>query len=80
MQNICVPERHDSWADAVEEAVEFSDANAEEHYRRLVAVCQLAAAILARHPERETLIEQRDPLPESSLRNLARLRRLAGRD
>ena len=51
----------------------------EERARLLAAVCRAGARMLRSRSDAERAAEFFDPLPESSIRALARLRRVAGR-
>ncbi len=51
----------------------------EERARLLAAVCRAGARMLRSRSDAERVAEFFDPLPESSIRALARLRRVAGR-
>ncbi|MGH8595180.1 MAG: hypothetical protein ACREXT_00830 [Gammaproteobacteria bacterium] len=68
------PTPRDSWQSALADVEDFRDATPEEHYRGLVGVCRLAAAILEHQPLRALRFEEPVPLPADSLRLIARLR------
>jgi hypothetical protein len=59
------------------EAKPYRGMSAEEHWRATAAACRSAARQLARRPDRGRILEYRDPLPESSIQILRRLRRAA---
>ena len=68
-----VPTSRDSFADAKAEAEAFKNATLEEHFKAFSALCAFSDAVLENHPEREKLIQYRDPLPEQSTRHLQAL-------
>jgi hypothetical protein len=71
------PPPFDSWAAAVEEANE-SRLNGlvgpAEHFRAFRAVCELATAILRRHPDRDAFLAYEDAISADSRTILERLR------
>jgi hypothetical protein len=56
------------------EAAPYRGLSAAERWRLTAAACRAAARQLASRPDREKLLAYRDPLPESSLAILRRLR------
>jgi len=61
------------------EAAPWRERSAEERARATAAACRAAARQLANRPDRERLLAYRDPLPESTIAALRRLRATAGR-
>jgi hypothetical protein len=61
------------------EAAPYRGMSAEERWRATAAACRSAARQLAQRADRERILEYRDPLPESTIRILRRLRRAASR-
>lgn len=59
------------------EAAPYRMLTAEERWRATAAACRAAAQQLAHRPDRARLLDYRDPLPESSVRALQRLRAAA---
>ena len=56
------------------EAAPYRAMTAEERWRATAAACRSAARQLANRPDRERLLDYRDPLPDSSVAALRRLR------
>lgn len=61
------------------EAVAYRDMTPEQHWQATAAACRAAARQLAHRSDRERLLAYRDPLPESSVAVLRRLRAAARR-
>src|SRR4029450_5371940 len=61
------------------EAAPWRGRSPEEHHRALAAACRAAARQLAQRADRERLLAYRDPLPDSTLAALRRLRAAARR-
>lgn len=61
------------------EAEPYRAMTAEERWRATAAACRAAARQLAHRPDRERLLAWRDPLPDSSIELLRRLRARARR-
>ena len=61
------------------EAEAYRGLTPEERWRATAAACRAAAQQLAHRPDRARLLDYRDPLPESSLLVLRRLRAAARR-
>ena len=61
------------------EAERYRGMTAEEHGRATAAACRAAARQLARRSDRERVLGYRDPLSESSMELLRRLRDVARR-
>jgi hypothetical protein len=59
------------------EAAPYRGLSAEARTRATAAACRAAARQLASRPDRERVLEFRDPLPESSSAALEKLRRAA---
>jgi hypothetical protein len=59
------------------EAAPYRGLSAEARWRATAAACRAAARQLAQRADRERLLAFRDPLPESSVRILQRLRAAA---
>ena len=57
-----------------QEASPYRGLTAQQRWRLLAAACRGAARQLANRPDRERILAYRDPLPESSVAILARLR------
>jgi hypothetical protein len=57
------------------EAKEYRHLSPEERGKLLAAACRSAARMLRSRPDRDLVLERRDPLPESSVRALEKLRR-----
>jgi len=68
------PPPRDNWQSALEDTADFRDATPLERFRAFEAVLRLSWAVLARHPERQRLLDQVDPLPRESVALLNRLR------
>jgi hypothetical protein len=56
------------------EAEPYRGLTVEARWRATAAACRSAARQLAQHPDRQRLLDFRDPLPESSILALRRLR------
>ena len=56
------------------EAEPYRGMSSEEHWRLTAAACRAAARQLANRADRERILAYRDPLPESTVRLLRRLR------
>jgi len=61
------------------EVADYRDLSPEERGRLLAAACRAAARVLRSRPDRDLALETLDPLPESTIKALARLRREAQR-
>jgi hypothetical protein len=61
------------------EAEPYRRLTPEARWRATAAACRAAAQQLAHRPDRQRLLDYRDPLPESSVRLLRRLRAAACR-
>jgi hypothetical protein len=61
------------------EAAPYRGLTPEQRSRALAAACRAAARQLAARPDRQRLLEYRDPLPETSVAALRRLRAAARR-
>jgi hypothetical protein len=61
------------------EAAPYRGMSAEDRWRATAAACRSAARQLAGRPDRERILDYRDPLPVSTIRILRRLRRAASR-
>ena len=61
------------------EAEAYRGLTPEERWRATAAACRAAARQLAQRADRERLVNYRDPLPESSVLVLRRLRAAARR-
>jgi hypothetical protein len=61
------------------EAESYRGLTVEARWRATAAACRSAAHQLAQRPDRERLLEYRDPLPESSILTLRHLRAAARR-
>jgi hypothetical protein len=61
-----------------EEVAPYVDLRIEERWRATQRCCRAAAAMLRFNRNPERALAYRDPLPESTLRELARLRTLKG--
>jgi hypothetical protein len=61
------------------EAQPYRDLTPEQRWRATAAACRAAARQLAQRADRQRLLDYRDPLPESSVIALRRLRALAHR-
>jgi hypothetical protein len=72
---IAVPPPRDSFADALAEAKEVADASFEERYRMFEAACALVFEILETHPDRQQILDYRDPLPADAPAVFERARR-----
>lgn len=59
-----------------EEAAPYVGLSPEERARMLAAACRAGARLLRARPDAARLLERTDPLPESTVRALARLRAL----
>lgn len=59
------------------EAAPYAGMAPEERASHLAAACRAAAKLLASRADRERVLALEDPLPESSLRALERLRAVA---
>jgi hypothetical protein len=65
----------DALADLLELAREWSGASDETRDRALQSACAFAAQALAERPDRDRILEWRDPLPADSVALLERLKR-----
>lgn len=61
------------------EAAPYRGLTPEQRAQAVAAACRAAARQLAERPDRQRLVEYRDPLPESSVAALRRLRMAARR-
>lgn len=57
-----------------EKLAPYRDMTPEERVAITAAVCRSAAAMLALHADRQRILDLQDPLPESTLAALRRLR------
>jgi len=57
-----------------QEAAPYRNLTTEERWRATAAACRAAAKQLALRPDRERLLAYRDPLPQSTIDALRRLR------
>lgn len=64
----------DDAASIAEEAAPYVTMRAEERLQHLAAACRAAARLLELREDAQIALDYEDPLPESSLRALARLR------
>jgi len=62
-------------ASVEEEAAPYRDMAPSERAALMAAACRAAARLLRSRVDRERVLEHTDPLPESSVQALARLRR-----
>lgn len=66
--------RKDTFEDLMDEVREYRDMSPAERDLRIQQVCRLAAQILKDRPDRARILQWDDPLPESSIAILKRLR------
>jgi hypothetical protein len=67
------PPPRDSWQDALAEAEDLRSADFATRYRLLADACDLAFAILAARPDRQTALDYQEPIPSESATLIARL-------
>ena len=64
----------DDAASIADEAAPYVEMSGEERLRHLAAACRAAARLLELREDAQVALDYEDPLPESSVRALARLR------
>jgi len=69
----------DNRTSVAREAAPYRGLTQEKRAQALAAACRAAARQLAERPDRQRLVEYRDPLPQSSIVALRRLRAMARR-